>query len=261
MEKKILLSFDLEEFDIPNEYGNKVDLETQFEISKQGLLSILELLDRFGIKATFFVTASFAEKNKDLIKKISDKHEIASHGYNHSDFKTEDLKRSKQKIESIIGKTINGFRMPKMQAVDDMEVQKAGYIYNSSLNPTYLPGRYNNFFKPRTYYKKEDLYIIPTSVTPYFRFPLFWLIFKNLPLWLVNAASKFTLKKDDYLSLYFHTWEFADISKFKLPNYIKSIHSQNLLNKLEKYIGELKKAGKFISYSDFIKYFCSRKKL
>jgi hypothetical protein len=34
--------------------------------------------------------------------------------------------------------------MAGLQPVDDAEIEKAGYEYNSSMNPTYIPGRYNN---------------------------------------------------------------------------------------------------------------------
>jgi hypothetical protein len=69
--------------------------------------------------------------------------------------------------------------MPRLKEVEDREIEKAGYEYNSSMNPTYLPGRYNNFFKTRTRYYSNNLLNIPISVTPLIRFPLFWLSFKT----------------------------------------------------------------------------------
>ncbi|MGV0026245.1 hypothetical protein ACFE35_14670 [Phormidesmis priestleyi ANT.L61.2] len=59
MNPLILLSFDLEEFDVPEEYG-AIDDTTKFKVSLQGLEPVLELLHRLNVKATFFVTANFA---------------------------------------------------------------------------------------------------------------------------------------------------------------------------------------------------------
>jgi hypothetical protein len=56
--------------------------------------------------------------------------------------------------------------MAGLQPVDDAEIEKAGYEYNSSMNPTYIPGRYNNLSKPRTAYYTNKLLNIPISVTP-----------------------------------------------------------------------------------------------
>jgi len=252
MIKSILLSFDIEEFDIPEEYGQRVDEQVKFSVSRQGLKAILILLDKFQIRATFFVTANFAANYQDLIKEISQKHEIASHGLYHSGLKIEDLQKSREYLEKLTGKQILGFRMPRLKEIYEQEIYKAGYEYNSSLNPTYIPGRYNNFFKPRTPYYSNNLLNIPVSVTPLIRFPLFWLSFKNFPLWLYKLASRITLKHDKYISLYFHPWEFTDISRFKLPFYIKNPSGKIMIHRMEKYLKWLNKQGEFICFSEFL---------
>jgi peptidoglycan/xylan/chitin deacetylase (PgdA/CDA1 family) len=91
MKKSVLLSFDIEEFDIPEEYGQIIDKQTQFYVSLQGLKSILPLLEQLDIRVTFFVTANFAVHHEGIIREISQKHEIASHGFYHSSFSVEDL--------------------------------------------------------------------------------------------------------------------------------------------------------------------------
>lgn len=253
MIKSILLSFDVEEFDLPIEYSQPIDISLQFDISRRGLSAIISLLDQLDIKATFFVTANFAINHPTLIKELAKQHEIASHGFYHSQFQLEDLEKSRQALEEITGKKVIGFRMARLKAIDNREIERAGYEYNSSMNPTYIPGRYNNFFKPRTAYYSNNLLNLPVSVTPLLRFPLFWLSFKNLPLLLFKAASQLTLETDSYLNLYFHPWEFADISQFKLPSYIKKDSGAKMLMKLEKYLLWLKLKGKFLTISEFKK--------
>jgi hypothetical protein len=128
---------------------------------------------------------------------------------------------------------------------------KAGYTYDSSLNPTFLPGRYNNLGKPRLPFIFDGLFILPTSVTSTFRIPLFWISFKNFPAGVYTMLAKKVLKKDKYLNLYFHPWEFANISSYKLPHYVKRTSGNSLLVKFEKLLIELKQNGDFISTAQY----------
>ncbi|WP_396188026.1 polysaccharide deacetylase family protein [Flavobacterium sp.] len=236
----ILLSFDIEEFDMPLEYQREILFEDQISISRKGTIIILDLLKKYNIKATFFSTVVFAKEVPDLIKRIMDEgHELASHTYFHSDFKIEHLKESKEALEKLSGSKITGFRMPRMYPVDEIEIEKAGYLYNSSINPTFLPGRYNHFDKPRTYFKIANVWQIPASVTPIFRFPLFWLSFHNLPLVIYKFLARWTYKKDNYLNIYFHPWEFTDLNqkkRFNFPNYVSKNTGDLMTNRLENFI-------------------------
>jgi hypothetical protein len=251
MNKVVLLSFDVEEFDVPEEYGQPLPDAVKFAISCQGLEPILELLDQLNIRATFFTTAHFALHHASLVQAIAQRHEIASHGFYHSSFAVADLEKSRQTLEDITHTPVTGFRMARLQKVNDQEIEGAGYAYNSSMNPTYLPGRYNNFFQPRTVHYSHQLLNIPVSVTPFIRFPLFWLSFKNLPLPLYQAASLLTLNTDLYLSLYFHPWEFTDISSFTLPGYIKRHSGLPMLRRLKRYLNRMQTEAEFLTYEEF----------
>jgi hypothetical protein len=251
MNRAILLSFDVEEFDIPEEYGQTLDDGVKFDISLQGLNSVLHLLEQLNLRVTFFVTANFAIHYPQIIEAMAQRHEIASHGYFHSAFELADLRKSKQTLEAITHTHVRGYRMARLRKIDDAAIATAGYDYNSSMNPTYLPGRYNNFFEPRTAYYSKQLFNIPVSVTPVIRFPLFWLSFKNLPLILIQFATWLTLRSDRYVSLYFHPWEFTDISAFQLPSYVKRHSGAPMVQRLRHYLTWLKTQGKFITYSEF----------
>ncbi len=253
----ILFSFDIEEFDMPLEYGRTISFDDQIKISIEGTSVILDLLQKHQIKATFFSTVVFAENAPNIISRIiNEGHEIASHSYYHSDFKVEHLRESKEKLEKITNTKVIGYRMPRMQPVDENEICKAGYVYNSSLNPTYLPGRYNNFSKPRTYFKQDGVWQIPASVSPIVRFPLFWLSFHNLPLWIYKMLCKSTIKKDKYLNLYFHPWEFTDLKdaeRFNFPSYVSKNSGKDMKDRFEKLIIWMKeKNHSFHSTRDLI---------
>jgi hypothetical protein len=93
---------------------------------------------------------------------------------------------------------------------------------------------------------------LPVSVTPNLRFPLFWLSFKNLPYFLFKQMAVQTLRKDGYLSLYFHPWEFTDISDAKVPFYTKRHSGIVLLNRLNRLIIDLKKEGTFCTVQNLL---------
>lgn len=252
----ILLSFDIEEFDMPFEYNRTIEFTDQIKISAEGVDYVLNLLDKHNIKATFFITTIFAINAPEVLKKIVDKgHEIASHSYEHGNFKEEHLKMSKEKLEELTNQKVIGFRMPKMQPVDEKEILNAGYKYNSSLNPTYIPGRYNNFTKPRAFFREKGLLQIPASVSPLIKFPLFWLSFHNLPLFIYKFLCRQTLKKDGYINLYFHSWEFTDLNqtKYNLPRYVSKNSGELMIERLDSLIKYLKnKNYKFITFKDFL---------
>jgi Polysaccharide deacetylase len=250
--KQIFLSFDIEEFDVPLEYGRSIDLDEQFRVSNIGLEAILNLLDRLGIRATFFITAHFAQHHPQAIARIAQTHEIASHGFYHSRFEVTDLLKSRQVLQQLSGQAVLGFRMARLQPVEAGAIAQAGYRYNSSLNPTWLPGRYNHLTKPRQPTWSGPLLNIPVSVTPVIRFPLFWLSFKNLPLGLYKILSAWNLTCDRSLNLYFHPWEFAPIEGYGLPGYISRRGGTEMVERLENYLIWLKKKGGFATFDSLI---------
>jgi len=240
MNAKILLSFDIEEFEMPAEYGKPIPFASQIDISSKGTERILDLLAKHNIKATFYTTANFALHADDIVKRIVDEgHELASHGYVHSHFETEHLRMSKSILEGLSNLKIYGYRMPRMMPVPEDEIYKAGYVYNSSINPIFLPGRYNKLSESRTYFFRENVLQLPASVTPLFRFPLFWISFHNLPLCLYRTLAQWVLRKDGYMNVYFHPWEFMNIGpkkKYNFPFYVTRNTGQKMEYRLEKFI-------------------------
>lgn len=257
MSSKILLSFDIEEFEMPREYGDPIPFDLQMEVSIKGTARILDLLAKHGVKATFYTTANFASHAKDIVSRIvSEGHELASHGYVHDHFEPPHLKMSKDILEEIGGVPVRGYRMARMAPVPEEEVFKAGYIYNSSINPTYLPGRYNKLSEPRTCFMREGVWQLPASVTPALRFPLFWISFHNLPLSIYTSLANRTLKKDGYLNVYFHPWEFMDIGpkkKYNFPFYVTKNTDAKMIERFGKLIEWGKSKGyEFLRTWDFV---------
>lgn len=254
IERSILLSFDVEEFDIPLEYGQHIPEEEQMRVGYEGLEETMNLLDKSGATATFFTTANFANYYPEAVRAISNHHEIASHTFYHSRFTTEDLASSKTLLEKVTGKKITGLRMPRMSSVNASDVANAGYLYDSSINPTWIPGRYNNFKMPRTIHKEGSIVRLPSSVTPFFRFPLFWLSFKNFPYAIYKNWVRQTLEKDGYVCLYFHPWEFTNLDRYKIPRYITRGGGLSLQKRLARLLNDLRCMGNLVCIDEYLTF-------
>lgn len=253
----VMLSFDTEEFDVPREHGADISLEDAVHVSNMGVNKVLDLLEQEKVKATFFCTTNFALNMPETIVRIlQNGHELASHGCDHTFPIREHWKESKQQLEQRFGVTVNGYRQPRMFEVDDKELRAIGYLYNSSINPAFIPGRYMNLKVKRTVFEKDGLLQIPTSVTPLFRIPLFWLSLHHFPLWLYKCMALHTLNSDGYFNTYFHPWEFYPISQYSqynIPFFIGKRTGDAMLFRLKCLIDSfLRQEAEFVTYSDFI---------
>lgn len=252
----ILLSFDTEEFDVPRESGVDFPLSRAMEVSRHGTERILDILDRHGVKATFFCTTNFAENAPDIMQRIvSTGHEVAAHGCDHWQPEPADVFRAKKRLEELTGLSVEGYRQPRMFPVSDDDIRSAGYLYNSSLNPCFIPGHYNHLDKPRTCFMRDGVLQIPASVTPWVRFPLFWLALHNLPLWLYKLLARRTVAHDGYLSTYFHPWEFYPLGEhpeFKVGFVSRNHAGVEMERRLDSLIRMFVDRGeKFTTYADF----------
>lgn len=109
---------------------------------------ILDILDEFDVKATFFVLGWVARSAPKLVRRIAESgHEIASHGFHHrriplQDRKSfrEDIRSSKSLLEDLSGTLVKGYRAPSYSINRDSlwafdELTEAGYLYDSSVFP------------------------------------------------------------------------------------------------------------------------------
>ncbi|GAB3028331.1 polysaccharide deacetylase family protein [Spirosoma pulveris] len=249
----ILFTVDVEEFDTAVEFGHNIPLDEQIAVSTKGLRLLAERFDALGTPATLFTTANYALHEPDLIRQLANKHEIASHGYFHTTFEPADLLTSRLALEELLNRPVTGFRRARMGFVDPVDVQQAGYQYNSSLHPTWLPGRYNHWGEPRHPFQEAGVWQIPASVTPTLRLPLFWLSLKNFPFAYYKQLCRQTLRTDGFLNLYVHPWEFTDLAGYeKIPGYVRRHSRDELLDRVENLLHYLKQHGDFRTMGDFV---------
>jgi peptidoglycan-N-acetylglucosamine deacetylase len=129
---------------------------------------ILDDLDKYGAKATFFVVGSEAEKNPDLVKRMHDEGNIVgNHSYSHIPAKDmtnnefiADVKKCSLVIFNIIGKPPRYFRPPGgeinpqiAKGLKRMGLKTVFWTFNSE-DYTELS---NNFELPDDYQKMADV--------------------------------------------------------------------------------------------------------
>ncbi len=141
------LSFDLEYWYAAELVRKFVPEEKEDQVVEE-IMALLDLLNKYNTKATFFILGCLGEKYSELIKHIHENgHEIGSHAYSHktlhvlgvSGFEAEIVKTN-QILKSITKKTPIGFRAPTFSIDNSTKwafdiLEKHGFMYDSSIFP------------------------------------------------------------------------------------------------------------------------------
>jgi len=147
---------------------------------KVAVPKILELLQEFEVKATFFVPGWVIERNKGLIQEIfAEGHEIGHHGYLHewpdmSDPAKEEeiLLKGIEIIEKTVGQRPLGYRSPAAEYTPSTLslLKKHGFTYSSTMMDDISP------YKHVVDAVKTDLVELPAHWSiddaPYFLYSL-----------------------------------------------------------------------------------------
>ena len=256
-----------------------VDVDPPFSSSQnfvitEGVTSLLDLFDRHGVKATFFVPAIVAANFREIINEIPNRgHEIACHGLKHNPRETtlgvnkqiRIIKTATRIIESVTGVRPIGFRAPLFRANKDCwrALQKTNYVYDSSLigfpyirkhrmclqlNP--IRFKVYNFIK-----KNENFYLLelPVSANPILPFPLGGGWFRIFGLrWAKIGVKMYFLSKTPVV-FYIHP---KDIIAIQTPglfwyNYRNTALGLEMLDKVIKYTKSHK--AKFLRACELIR--------
>lgn len=279
MQNSCLITIDVEEwFQVENLRSAfpKDIWENQMSTVVKNTKRILDILDTYNIKATFFILGMVAEKNPNVVTLISQNgHEIASHGTGHDltynldeNELVDDISKSKTQLENIIGNKVHGYRAPNF-SIDNKLInllRKLDFLYDSSYNPFQLNFRYgkiglnssndngiynlgNNFYEiPLSTLKLSNQHI-PMAGGAYFRiFP--FPIFKKL--------VKEKIKKDGLYHFYLHPWEFEPEQpkiknikfNYRLRHYTGLKNTEAKFEKLIQFLQELD--SQFLTITEYI---------
>jgi polysaccharide deacetylase family protein (PEP-CTERM system associated) len=185
----------------------------------------LDLLDEFGIRATFFVLGWVADVVPELVRRVSERgHEVASRGYYHrgvremgSEFR-EDLARAREALETASGQSVVGYRMAErwlapsdLRALDILAEE--GYAYDSSIKPAFraYAGEPWRRFVHRHEAGGRTIWEVPLSSVDLLGFHVPVAggnHFRQFPHALVKrAVARWDRTCDAPFVMYFHTWE------------------------------------------------------
>lgn len=224
--KPLLITFDVEEFDWPVERGRTMRPATQLHVTHRGLHLVLPLLERHGVRATFFVTGTFAQAYPHTVGGlVAAGHEAAVHGLAHADdyarlasaLAVDRLRTARTLVEQASGQPPMGVRTPRLRPCPAAILRAAGFLYDTSAHPTWMPGRYNGLRWPRTPWWDDGLLRVPISVVPWIRAPVSWIWYRSAGAVLGGAAARVAALRAPYLQLYFHPWEALDLRHFGIP--------------------------------------------
>jgi polysaccharide deacetylase family protein (PEP-CTERM system associated) len=185
---------------------------------------LLEILESYQTRATFFILGWVAEHYPHLVRKIDAMgHEICSHGYRHrliydltpTQFK-DFLNRSKQILEDLVGKPVRGYRATSFSIVKKTlwaldAIQEAGFMYDSSIFPVGHHDIYGLPGVPRFPFRHENgLIEIPPSTVKLFGRNIPWGgggYFRLYPYWLTAQGIR-RINREGYPAMvYLHPWE------------------------------------------------------
>jgi polysaccharide deacetylase family protein (PEP-CTERM system associated) len=109
---------------------------------------VLEILRQSAVRTTMFVLGKFAQAFPEVVREIhADGHEVASHGYGHEEIFRQspaqfrdDIWRSKDLLQQMIGHPVKGYRAPDFSVVHDTLwalpiLAEVGFEYDSSIYP------------------------------------------------------------------------------------------------------------------------------
>ena len=139
-----LVTNDVETTSILN---HKLRDKTGEYVLHQGMPRLLDLYDKYGVKATFFYTGHVVKLYPQVVKMAYERgHEVGSHGLSHEVSKAFDvlppeeqlshLKQSKQILEDIVGDEVVSFRAPAARVDKGFPeiLHEAGFRVDSSVS-------------------------------------------------------------------------------------------------------------------------------
>jgi peptidoglycan/xylan/chitin deacetylase (PgdA/CDA1 family) len=234
------------------------------------------LFGKHGIPATFFVPGEVTQNHADMLKTIFLKgHEIACHGLNHDKneclldevAQRRNIEYATMLIHEKAGVRPKGFRAPclRINEITFRILDDLGYVYDSSILPTYIPGYYGHpSARSKPYYlfngsndelNSSKLLEIPVSVNPAVPLPLSAAWMRNLGLSWVKLGVKMNFAFGNPVVFYVHPRDVVTLPRMKgIPWHLYKNTGFQMVAMLDKLIGYAKSLNtRFVKARDFAK--------
>ncbi|HEY0322088.1 MAG TPA: XrtA system polysaccharide deacetylase [Pyrinomonadaceae bacterium] len=249
--------------------GQWYRFETRFE---QNTLKALDLLDRHGIKATFFVLGWIADKQPEIVREVARRgHEIANRGYYHRSIQQmtpeefrEDLSRSREALERASGMSVIGYRAArKLSAPQDLwaldVLAEEGYAYDSSFVPNrkILRTAPQQRFAHQHHHNEKSLWEFPVSTVSL----LGWHMpvaggnyFRQFPHAIVRrVVQHWHATYDAPFVMYMHVWELdPEQPRISGASPLMKIRHYRNLHKMAGIIEDYLKRYSFVGIGDYL---------
>jgi len=195
---------------------------------KESLAPLLDLLERYDTRATFFVLGSLAEKYPDAVEGLSERgHEIACHGYSHRTLHELGVNGFDEEVRMSLGALRKyrpmGFRAPTFSLDNSTRwaldvLAGYGFYYDSSVFPVKtmlygVPDAPLGIYRPaRDDITKNDpegkMVELPLTVLKIGRnIPISGgFYFRALPQWFLKMGIR-EVNRQRPAVLYLHPWE------------------------------------------------------
>lgn len=195
VEKNCLITNDVETTSIVN---HRLDDIVAEYLLKQGMPRLLDLYDKYNVKATFFFTGHIARICPQLVKMAYGKgHEVGSHGLTHEvslaidtlslEDQVRHLKESKAILEDIIGEEVISFRSPaaRVNKTFPLAMKEAGFRIDSSVSSQRMDmfmsfgvkNKMNWLIAPRHAYFVDENNIFKKGQSDIFEVPISAMVF------------------------------------------------------------------------------------
>lgn len=270
---KNILSIDVEEV-FHGEYTREHRGKNPVYRTPYNIPTILELLRKYDVKATFFVVGEIAEKYPEVIKFIKEEgHEVAFHGYYHIPLWRLNPQTFREEVTSFkrLVPDCIGFRAPSFSLNNNTKwalnvLKDEGFRYDSSVFPAWTPlyGVYGA--PPKPYYpSSSNISKESNSNDGIIEFPLTIYNFSGIRIpvaggfWFrllgVNVLKKGIEKVNETGSpaiVYMHNWELdIETPRLKLNPY-KAFITYHNIEKTREFLENLLNGFHFTSFSEYL---------
>ena len=219
-----ILTFDIEDYYCHDNYSQNFNWDDFPVRIYEPLYKLLDVLDEYNTKGTFFCLGWLADHHPDVIKEIAKRgHEIGCHSYQHQlayrfdrDGFKQDTYKAKSLIENLIGQEVISFRAPSYSITPSNSfcfdvLVELGFKYDCSVFPTDREcGGYPDYGEAVPAIIRcahGDLKEFPMNTYSFLGKDIIFSgggYFRILPYWLI----KYMANHSDYIVSYFHPSDF-----------------------------------------------------
>lgn len=240
-------------------YGIKVPpKEADEEVnSGVGIRRLVSLFRKNSVKGTFFVVGNTANRFKKEIKSVSKAgHEIGCHSMTHTNLAEKSMPQIKKEIFEnikVVGritrrgrKDFVGFRSPAFGVSNSLldVLEEMEFEYDSSINPTYIPGEYGMPFAPMSPYRPSKTSVrmrgdrklieLPVAVNPIVPIPLGAAFIRNFGSWWTKLGIKMLWSLGMPAIIYMHPKDMVEVPpSSKVPWYLKRNSGEECVRRID----------------------------